>query len=360
MRPLTTANPFPRAQEFEAKRKARAKRMAETVDEAARPAVDGTSYNIWYHKAVGARGYESDDRPPRTWEKVLATIVRTRGNEVPNSPICLLWARGKCTRGADCSKLHRTPTDDDCRLVATTKDVFGRNKFESERDDKSGVGSFLKNTRTLYLGRLVMHEYKNRDPEARLREVFSLWGPVTSIRVIEPKAIAFVEFANRAYAEFAKEVMINQNPSLDPKATEPMNVRWAEETEFIRANRQKRELEQLKKVVNEVEQEAKDAYDQDWQQKQASSAAARQIKAAEEDKVVQTAAHKFTAAAGYAPETSDAPAAAARAAAAAGDNDDAEAAQPAAKRARTDAPPPAAAPDLGLAAYADSDEDESE
>ena len=79
-------------------------------------------------------------------------------------------------------------------------DAFGRERFRSHRDDMGGIGSFDKDTRTLYVGGLH-HRDKQEDV---LEEEFGEWGEIEDVRYIPKLHVAFVRYKYRLSAEFAK------------------------------------------------------------------------------------------------------------------------------------------------------------
>ena len=82
-----------------------------------------------------------------------------------------------------------------------------------------GVGSFMRQNRTLYVGRIHVTD----DIEEVVARHFAEWGQVDRIRVLTSRGVAFVTYTNEANSQFAKEAMAHQ--SLDHN--EILNVRWA-------------------------------------------------------------------------------------------------------------------------------------
>jgi hypothetical protein len=96
---------------------------------------------------------------------------------------CIHFARGKCSRyrslltisrGSECLYLHRVPDGRD--TYALTYDCFGREKHRAEREDKSGVGSFEKDNRCLYVGPCFTDEKSQATVERHFQE----WGEIES------------------------------------------------------------------------------------------------------------------------------------------------------------------------------------
>ena len=138
-------------------------------------------------------------------------------------PLCLYFARGRCARGERCTRLHRAPTTADERHLGAAVDVFGRERFGTEREDMGGVGSFLSDSRTLYVGGLGSYASGGKGAgggdgclEELVRANFAAWGPIEYCRVKRDKGCAFVRYAWRSTAEFAKQAMANQVLLRDP------------------------------------------------------------------------------------------------------------------------------------------------
>ncbi|KAI9028635.1 hypothetical protein DFJ74DRAFT_603650, partial [Hyaloraphidium curvatum] len=158
---------------------------------------------------------------------------------------CIHFAKGNCAKGEDCSFLHRIPEHGDELRWEVTKDVFGRDKHENERDDKSGTGSFVTGNRTLYVGH-VPTSYK--DVEATVRKHFAEFGELESVRVLTGKAVAFIRYKSRLNAEFAREAMVGQTLDGKSKGKEILNVRWANEDPNPRAQEMAKQNEYNKLV----------------------------------------------------------------------------------------------------------------
>ncbi|RKO93391.1 hypothetical protein BDK51DRAFT_5407, partial [Blyttiomyces helicus] len=175
------------------------------------------TYNIWYGK------YEGERTNSRTLEKATSRCVPSRDSgktkASPHAPFCLPFARGCCNKGPDCQFLHRIPTAADAEQ--NERDCFGRERFRDEREDMDGVGSFEKENKTLYVGRIQSPQ----NMDAVVRKHFAEWGELQSVRTMEPRCVSFVSYRRRSNAEFAKEAMAGQ--ALDHG--EILNVRWATE-----------------------------------------------------------------------------------------------------------------------------------
>jgi hypothetical protein len=183
------------------------------------PPQTGTVFNIWYNKWAG--GDREDSYLSKTHAKGRCNIKNDAGwtaaDKVTGSYFCLFFARGICPKGHECQYLHRLPGVFD--VFDANTDCFGRDKHSDYRDDMGGVGSFLRQNRTLYVGRINVTD----DIEEVVARHFQEWGEIDRIRVLTGRGVAFVTYVNEANSQFAKEAMAHQ--SLDGE--EILNVRWA-------------------------------------------------------------------------------------------------------------------------------------
>ncbi|KAK7749946.1 Pre-mRNA-splicing factor [Cytospora paraplurivora] len=181
------------------------------------PPQTGTIFNIWYNKWSG--GDREDKYLSQTAAKGRCNIAKdsgyTRADKVTGSYFCLFFARGP--KGQDCEYLHRLPTIHD--LFNPNVDCFGRDKHSDYRDDMGGVGSFMRQNRTIYVGRIHVSD----DIEEIVARHFAEWGEIERTRVLNTRGVAFITYSNEANAQFAKEAMAHQ--ALDH--SEILNVRWA-------------------------------------------------------------------------------------------------------------------------------------
>ncbi|KAH9847662.1 hypothetical protein C2E23DRAFT_847552 [Lenzites betulinus] len=185
----------------------------------------GKEYNIWYNKWAG--GDREDSYSNKTKSQTRCNIKRdagmTRANTTGNKYCCLFFARGCCPYGWECEYLHTLP-DVNTALPDTSKDCFARDKFADYRDDMGGVGSFQRQNRTLYIGR-IKETGTGPETEEVVRRHFKEWGKIEKIRVLQYRSVAFVTYEHELHAQFAKESMACQSLDND----EILNVRWATE-----------------------------------------------------------------------------------------------------------------------------------
>lgn len=206
--------------------KRRRARKQVTLEEAGsfkkQPEQSGQTYNIWYNKWAGGDKYDSysQKEKSKTRCKISTDAGYTRADGGNNAYCCLYFARGCCPYGWECSYLHRLPPPQSV-LPDASLDVFGREKHSDYRDDMGGVGSFARQNRTLYIGRMK----EVREPEELVEKHFQEWGEIERIRVLHGRGVAFVTYVSELSAQFAKEAMMCQ--SLVDE--EVLNVRWATE-----------------------------------------------------------------------------------------------------------------------------------
>ncbi|KDQ53249.1 hypothetical protein JAAARDRAFT_39630 [Jaapia argillacea MUCL 33604] len=185
----------------------------------------GQVYNIWYNKWAG--GDREDSYSNKTKSQTRCNIRKdaglTRANTTGMKYYCLFFARGCCPYGWECEYLHMLP-DAAVVLPDNSKDCFARDKFADYRDDMGGVGSFQRQNRTLYIGR-IKETGTGPETEEVVKRHFKEWGDIEKIRVLQYRSVAFVTYVNELSAQFAKESMACQSLDND----EILNVRWATE-----------------------------------------------------------------------------------------------------------------------------------
>jgi hypothetical protein len=198
--------------------------------------------NRWYNKWSG--GDREDKYLSQTKAQGRCSIARdsgyTRADRTPGSFFCLFFARGLCPKGHECEYLHRLPGIHD--HFNPNIDCFGRDKHSDYRDDMGGTGSFMRQNRTLYIGRIHVTD----DIEEIVARHFAEWGDVERTRVLTGRGVGFVTYANEGNAQFAKEAMAHQ--SLDNE--EILNVRWA--TMDPNPQAQKREAHRIEQQAAEA------------------------------------------------------------------------------------------------------------
>lgn len=178
-------------------------------------------YNIWYGRHVGYDANDKMDKEPATDRCKLendAGFTKADGNVTVNEKgeailipgdsskknkrfFCLHFARGMCCKGANCIFYHRIPLPADDAAVDELFDCFGRQRHNKHKDDMSGVGSFMKPCRTLFVGNLQKTKYTTpKDLEDALWRHFGEWGELESLNVIHRLSIAFPRYRLRTSA----------------------------------------------------------------------------------------------------------------------------------------------------------------
>lgn len=228
---------------------------------------DPADYNIWHHRRM-------TPRPPKTHQasQYRCVISRdagwTRGEHARSSYCCMYFARGICHKGKDCHYLHQLPTEYHEQLLTSdhTVDIFGRDKLAGSNMGTKGVGTYDRESKTLYvnyggaghLGAPVIRQL--------LQDNFDEWGPIERIYNVASKTIAFVQYYWRASAEFAKEAMQNQHlKNSDMASSESLDVRWANDDPNPKSVRRVKRLyeeeymDAVRSAVNELPPEQKRA-----------------------------------------------------------------------------------------------------
>ncbi|GAA5872780.1 hypothetical protein JCM16303_006828 [Sporobolomyces ruberrimus] len=202
------------------KRKPARKQVEQGQVEKKQPEQTGQTYNSWYHKWAGGDKYDTYGAKEKSQTRVdiKKDAGYTRADGGNNNYICLFFARGCCPYGSECSYLHRLPPPAHV-LPDASLDVFGREKHSGYRDDMGGVGSFNRQNRTLYIGRIK----ETRDTAEAVEDHFSEFGEIERIKILQSRGVAFVTYVTELNAQFAKEAMMHQSLEGD----EVLNIRWA-------------------------------------------------------------------------------------------------------------------------------------
>lgn len=117
----------------------------------------------------------------------------TNGSRNKNAYFCLFFAKGMCSQGPKCNMWHRVPTTED--KLETTIDCFGRDKFTEFRQDMGGVGGFIRENRTLYVGRIAI----SSDTENVIRRQFGQFGPLERGIFLKVESLERTMFSNCIY-----------------------------------------------------------------------------------------------------------------------------------------------------------------
>ena len=77
------------------------------------------------------------------------------GDTLDHAHFCIHFARGCCSLGHTCKFLHHVPNLKECSKIDQSVDIFGRTRHAKFRDDMQGLGSFMKETRTLCVSEFI-------------------------------------------------------------------------------------------------------------------------------------------------------------------------------------------------------------
>ncbi|KIL58202.1 hypothetical protein M378DRAFT_170848 [Amanita muscaria Koide BX008] len=202
----------------------------------------GKEYNIWYNKWAGGDREDNYSNKVKSQTRchVRTDTGLTRADITGMKYCCLFFARGCCPYGFECEYLHVLPEPGNVK-PDSSKDCFARDKFADYRDDMGGVGSFNRQNRTLYIGRIKETGTGAETEEVVIRH-FREWGTIERVRVLQYRSVAFVTYVSELSGQFAKEAMACQSLDND----EILNVRWAtEDPNPVQKVLEKRRLEDM-------------------------------------------------------------------------------------------------------------------
>ena len=187
-------------------------------------------YNIWYDKYLTDTQDKYKKRMPALTKcdpENDSGFTKAKSGE---AWFCVYFARGSCTEGVNCRYNHRVPTHSDCTAQNdNVRDVFGRARHASYKADMTGIGNFNKECRTLYVTGVPMAS-GHKAATQKMYQIFSPWGEIEDIgfstKGLRGGNRAFIKYAHRYYAEFAREALSDQMDVLDGQK-DPLVVRWA-------------------------------------------------------------------------------------------------------------------------------------
>ena len=149
-------------------------------------------YNIWYDKYLTDMQKKHQNRMPALHKcKPDEQSGYTKSNTLDKAgsgTFCVYFARGCCTEGHNCRYYHRVPNHEDCvKENDHIKDVFGRARHASFKQDMTGLGSFNNECRTLFFSGMSLPKGGDDDPvQAASRQVYALfspWGEIEDIHI---------------------------------------------------------------------------------------------------------------------------------------------------------------------------------
>lgn len=150
------------------------------------------NYNIWYGKYESVEGRRGYDRGIRGTNAETRCVVardtgKTKADTTRNPSLCYLFAQGRCHHGPECTFLHRVPDATFDASLDHTRDCFGRMRHATDSDGMGGVGSFMRNSKTLFVGGLKVRAHDNL--EKRVREHFGEWGELEIVKVFPGRCV---------------------------------------------------------------------------------------------------------------------------------------------------------------------------
>ena len=153
-------------------------------------------YNIWYHRYAGENSYEKAAAASTRVDLELDAGLTRADYTNPGACICLHFARGCCVYGKDCCYRHCAPNLSDETQVDAPHDAFGRDRHASFRDDMGGTGTWNRDCKTLYIGRMCSKPTETEMTEIVVRH-FGEFGVLESVRVLKAKGCGFVTYTLR-------------------------------------------------------------------------------------------------------------------------------------------------------------------
>jgi len=153
------------------------------------------------------------------------------------------------------TNIIQIPDIDTEKALSPLKDIFGRSRHSTDRDDMGGTGTFTRDNRTLFIAGLL----NGPDLYELLNRVCAEWGEIEVIRVKQDRLIAFVDFKMRSSAEFAKEALLGQ----DAGNGEVLNVKWASEDPNPKAKAERKARYEAM-LLEAAEKKAKDLEYRTW------------------------------------------------------------------------------------------------
>lgn len=201
-------------------------------------------YNIWYDKFLSDDKFKEREQAPTKIDVALDPgYTKADLYQRKQGYFCIHFARGCCVEGNKCRYYHHIPTLEECLQIDQVKDIFGRGRYSTHREDKEGVGNFMKETRTLRISDFCL-AVGAEDQVAATYEIlwrhFGSFGELEDIHLVTERCIAFVRYSHRCMAEFAKEAMANQ----PLESNEIMIVQWADK-DIIGLDAQDQELDRM-------------------------------------------------------------------------------------------------------------------
>ncbi len=187
---------------------------------------------------------------------------------------CVYFARGCCTEGVNCRYYHRVPQASDLSQTDNLRDIFGRTRHATHKDNYEGVGSFNRQCQVLCVSKISLDPEQNgtrdgmtvKDIVRLVYEHFSLYGEIEDVHFNLGRFCAYIKFEHRSYAEFGREAMLDQ--VLVEGVTEPLRIQWAvNDNPFDKSEAQIAKSD-VKQAINQMTLSEKRLGDVRWANKQ--------------------------------------------------------------------------------------------
>ena len=118
-------------------------------------------YNIWYDKYLTDRNADKNEERALSLYKLQPSVDTgfTKADKLEGKGatyFCVYFARGCCSEGVNCKFYHRVPMESDLLVDNNLRDVFGRTRHATHKDNYEGVGSFGKDCDTLCVTHILL------------------------------------------------------------------------------------------------------------------------------------------------------------------------------------------------------------
>ncbi|KAG1364490.1 putative zinc finger CCCH domain-containing protein 40 [Cocos nucifera] len=167
--------------------------------------------NPYVRMARAGIDYESSYGKVRPNDTILKLQRTTPYYKRNRAHVCSFYARGECTRGAECPYRHEMPVTGELSQQNIKDRYYGVNdpvavKLLSKAGEMPSLTAPEdESIKTLYVGGLDA-----RITEQDLRDHFYAHGEIESIRMVLQRACAFVTYTTREGAEKAAEELANK------------------------------------------------------------------------------------------------------------------------------------------------------
>lgn len=175
---------------------------------------------------TGSSGYGKIEKTGKAFEKLNRMRKATPYYKRNMSHLCSFFAAGTCNRGKLCPYRHEMPTTGPLAKQNIKDRYYGQNdpvaekilrKRQDSRSDKPLIAPDDITVTTLWIGGV-----KPIMTEMDIRAKFSVYGEISSIRVIMEKNCAFLTYMRRSAAEDAAKNLFG---ALEIKST-PLRIAW--------------------------------------------------------------------------------------------------------------------------------------